>query len=65
MKEDRFEKLEKPESAGKLGPHGRLDPSKKLDVREILRDLENYRPRRHGWTWRKKISDKKVGPFRY
>ncbi|NLA59910.1 MAG: LuxR family transcriptional regulator [Firmicutes bacterium] len=65
MKEDRFEKLEKPESAGKLGPHGRLDPSKKLDVREILRDLENYRPRRHGWTWRKKVSDNKVGPFRY
>ncbi len=30
-----------------------LTPNTKLDVREILKDLENYRPKRRGWTWRK------------
>ncbi|MFZ2960602.1 MAG: D-ornithine 4,5-aminomutase subunit OraE [Candidatus Ozemobacteraceae bacterium] len=32
-----------------------LDPKKKLDIEEILKDLESYRPRRHGWTWRKPV----------
>ena len=31
----------------------RLKPDAPLDVREILRDLEHYRPRRRGWTWRR------------
>ena len=30
----------------------KLDPNKNIDVSEILKDLENYRPRRRGWTWR-------------
>lgn len=42
-----------------------LDINKKIDVKEILKDLENYRPKRRGWTWREK-SDKQVyGPFVY
>lgn len=29
-----------------------LGPDTKLDVEEILTDLEHYHPRRKGWTWR-------------
>ena len=28
------------------------DPNTKLDIKEILTDLEHYHPRRKGWTWR-------------
>ncbi|GAB4275116.1 MAG: D-ornithine 4,5-aminomutase subunit OraE [Candidatus Rifleibacteriota bacterium] len=35
-----------------------LDPKKKLDIEEILNNLENYHPRRKGWTWREKIEYK-------
>jgi D-ornithine 4,5-aminomutase subunit beta len=31
-----------------------LDPNKKLDIEAILTNLENYRPRRSGWTWRER-----------
>ena len=43
----------------------KLSPDKKLDVREILKGLENYQPRRKGWTWRKKLKNNKIGPFVY
>ncbi|HMM61251.1 MAG TPA: lysine 5,6-aminomutase subunit alpha, partial [Candidatus Rifleibacterium sp.] len=33
----------------------KLDIKKKIDVEEILNDLENYHPRRKGWTWREKV----------
>ena len=33
----------------------KLDIKKKLDIEEILNDLENYHPRRKGWTWREKV----------
>ncbi|MGI6667574.1 MAG: D-ornithine 4,5-aminomutase subunit OraE [Bacillota bacterium] len=68
MSVDRTEKPDlskKPDSSERVNPWGKLDPSKKLDVREILRDLQNYRPRRNGWTWRKRVPDNAVGPFRY
>ena len=42
-----------------------LDPDKKLDVEEVLRDLANYRPRRKGWVWRRRVEDQEVGPFIY
>lgn len=29
-----------------------LRKEEKLDIHEILKDLENYRPRRRGWQWR-------------
>ncbi|MHC4446290.1 MAG: D-ornithine 4,5-aminomutase subunit OraE [Planctomycetota bacterium] len=43
----------------------KLDPDKKLDIEDVLKDLANYRPRRKGWTWRHPVADQKVGPFVY
>ena len=43
----------------------KLSADKKLDVLEILKELEKYRPRRKGWAWRKKVNDNKIGPFIY
>ena len=43
----------------------RLDPNSKIDIGEVLKDLEHFHPRRTGWTWRKRIPDQKVGPFTY
>lgn len=42
-----------------------LKPDEKLDIEEILQDLEDYRPRRKGWTWRKKVDNQKIGDFTY
>src|SRR6056297_1037334 len=42
-----------------------LNPEKKIDIEEILKDIKSYRPRRRGWTWRKKVEDQKIGPFQY
>lgn len=39
-----------------------IKPDQKLDIRKILENLENYRPRRKGWVWRKK-EPQKLGPF--
>jgi D-ornithine 4,5-aminomutase subunit beta len=43
----------------------KLTPDTKLDVREVLRDLEHYRPARRGWTWRRRVEDQRLGPFVY
>ncbi len=43
----------------------KLDPEKKLDIEAVLRDLADYRPRRKGWTWRRKVEDQQIGPFVY
>lgn len=43
----------------------KLSPDSKLDVREVLDGLENYRPRRKGWTWRDKAENLQAGPFVY
>ncbi len=40
-----------------------LSPDEKLDVREVLRDLDRYRPRRKGWSWRQPRPHQRVGPF--
>ncbi len=42
-----------------------LSPEEKLDVRALLEDLEGYRPRRRGWTWRARDADHALGPFVY
>jgi D-ornithine 4,5-aminomutase subunit beta len=42
----------------------RLSPDERLDVREVLRDLARYRPRRKGWTWRR-VDPQQLGPFVY
>lgn len=39
---------------------------KKLDIEEILQDLESYRPRRKGWVWRECPPEGvDMGPFHY
>ncbi len=46
--------------------HKSLEINQKLDIEEILTDLEHYRPRRKGWVWRKVPRDGvKMGPFHY
>ncbi len=42
-----------------------LPKDQQIDVREVLKDLEHYRPRRRGWTWRKPAPGLKMGPFTY
>ncbi|SHI65694.1 D-ornithine 4,5-aminomutase E subunit [Clostridium amylolyticum] len=41
-----------------------LYEDKKLDIFEILRDLDKYHPKRKGWTWRKK-HEGTLGEFEY
>ena len=43
----------------------KLKIDKKIDVENILRDLDKYRPRRHHWTWREPAPDLEMGPFEY
>ncbi len=43
----------------------KLSPEEKLDLQEVLKDLDRYRPRRKGWTWRQKVDDHRAGPFVY
>lgn len=43
----------------------KLMVDKKLDIQEVLKDLEHYRPKRRGWTWRTQVKDQQVGPFVY
>lgn len=40
-----------------------LKPDEKIDILEILDNLENYRPKRKGWTWRKRVASQKSGFF--
>lgn len=39
----------------------------KLKIEEILQDLEHYRPRRRGWSWRRPAGEgeRRYGPFSY
>ena len=41
-----------------------MNVNEKLDIRKILENLESYRPRRRGWTWRQK-EEIDLGPFHY
>ena len=42
-----------------------LKRDQQIDVREIVKNLDQYRPRRRGWTWRKPAPGLKMGPFTY
>jgi D-ornithine 4,5-aminomutase subunit beta len=42
-----------------------LSPDQKLDVGELLKDIELYRPRRKGWHWREQVPRQRIGPFEY
>ncbi len=44
----------------------KLEIDKKLDIKELLKDLESYTPRRRGWHWREGRNEKRVvGDFEY
>ena len=43
----------------------KLEKDVKIDVAKILEDLEHYRPRRRGWTWREPVPHLEMGPFTY
>ena len=43
-----------------------LEPNKKLDIEEIMQDLEHYHPRRKGWVWREVPAEGvDMGPFHF
>lgn len=43
-----------------------LKANEKLNIDFILEDIENYRPRRKGWTWREEVVGKSnIGKFEY
>ncbi|MBN2840685.1 MAG: hypothetical protein JXP37_07010, partial [Coriobacteriia bacterium] len=42
-----------------------LDPCQKLDVEALLDGLADYRPRRSGWTWRRRVPDLAAYEFTY
>ncbi len=43
-----------------------LKPNEKLDIKELLKDIENYRPKRRGWHWREGRGEKRqIGKFEY
>ncbi|MFP4179495.1 MAG: D-ornithine 4,5-aminomutase subunit OraE, partial [Spirochaetaceae bacterium] len=43
-----------------------MQHDKKLDIEKILENLEDYRPRRKGWTWRSGTGTRRrVGDFEY
>ncbi|PKQ20765.1 MAG: LuxR family transcriptional regulator [Actinobacteria bacterium HGW-Actinobacteria-6] len=42
-----------------------LDPCTKIDIQSLLDGLADYRPRRHGWTWRKAVPAQKMYEFTY
>lgn len=43
-----------------------LEPNEKLDIENLMQDLENYTPRRKGWTWRTVPAEGvDMGPFHY
>lgn len=43
----------------------KLKMDERIDVDEILKDLDKYHPRRRGWVWREPADELKVGPFEY
>ncbi|MBF1149943.1 MAG: LuxR family transcriptional regulator, partial [[Eubacterium] sulci] len=42
-----------------------LKHNEKIDVREIIKDLDKYEPRRRGWHWREPVPNLELGPFVY
>lgn len=42
-----------------------LKPNEKLDIHELLKDLEHYEPKRRGWLWREKVEDLEMGGHIY
>ena len=40
-------------------------PNEKINVRDILKDIEHYQPRRQGWTWRIPAPDFEAHAYQY
>jgi D-ornithine 4,5-aminomutase subunit beta len=43
----------------------KLSPDARLDMAEVLKDLEHYRPKRYGWSWRRRVDNHRLGAFVY
>lgn len=43
----------------------KLNKNEKIDIHAILEDLENYRPKRRGWTWRTPVPRYQMHEFEY
>ena len=44
----------------------KLDINKKIDINELIKDLENYRPKRRGWHWREGANvPRTIGDFEF
>lgn len=44
----------------------KLVPEEKIDIKELLKDLDKYEPRRRGWHWREGANEPRtVGDFEY
>ncbi|MFH5836532.1 D-ornithine 4,5-aminomutase subunit OraE [Proteiniclasticum sp. C24MP] len=43
----------------------KLQKNEKLNVEEVLKDLESYIPKRRGWHWREPVKDLTMGQFTY
>lgn len=41
-----------------------IKPNEKLDIRELLKDLDKYVPKKRGWVWRD-IAPQHIGEFTY
>lgn len=43
-----------------------LKPNEKLSIENLLKDIDKYRPRRRGWTWRSGTGqNREIGQFEY
>lgn len=45
--------------------YDKLKQNEKISVEYILKDLDKYRPKRRGWTWRTLVPGLQMGPFTY
>ncbi|KPU42526.1 D-ornithine 4,5-aminomutase subunit beta [Oxobacter pfennigii] len=43
----------------------KLNKDVKIDIEEILKDLESYKPKRRGWHWRENKGIHNIGEFEY
>ncbi len=43
----------------------KLNPNEKLDIRELMKDIKNYKPKRRGWTWRKHEPNLLMNGYKY
>ncbi|MCL2559887.1 MAG: D-ornithine 4,5-aminomutase subunit OraE [Turicibacter sp.] len=43
----------------------KLNPNEKINIHDILSDLESYRPRRKEWVWRKPVPNQHIHEFEY